>query len=72
MKVLSTFSGPDKTKGMNLILFDCSKERSYNHAYHERCLKKAIKEEVRKDKKASLGDKNIFSMARCVICYRQN
>ena len=35
-------------------MFDCSKESWYNHAFHERCLRKAIREEMRKDKKANL------------------
>jgi len=37
----------------HLMIFDCSKESFFNHAFHERCLQKYIQDEVSKDKKAS-------------------
>ena len=57
---------------MRLILFDCSRESDYNHAYHERCLKRVIKEDLRKDKKAALNDKRVIEESRCIICYKQS
>ena len=57
---------------MNLIIFDCSKESFYNHCFHERCLKKALKEELRKDKKASQRRSDVMNMARCLVCYQQS
>lgn len=58
MKVLNNFnSGSNESgDGMRLILFDCSRESDYNHAYHKNCLKRVIREELRKDKKTSLRD----------------
>ena len=61
MKAINTFgSSNNGSDGMRLILFDCSRESDYNHAYHERCLKRVIKEELRKDKKGSLNDKRVL------------
>ena len=37
----------------HLVLFDCSNEEYFNHAFHERCLNKFIQEERSKDKKSS-------------------
>jgi hypothetical protein len=34
-------------------MFDCSMESSYNHAFHESCLKKYILDEKNKNKKES-------------------
>ena len=56
----------------DLIMFDCSRESAYNHAFHERCLKKSIREEMRKDKKANLQKQNIDKQIRCVICYKHS
>ena len=56
----------------DLIMFDCSRESAYNHAFHERCLKKSIKEEMRKDKKANLQSQNVEKHIRCVICYKHS
>lgn len=73
LKLLNTFSGPKQDKtDHGLILFDCSKVSSYNHAFHDRCLKRAIKEELQKDKKASLQRANLDKHARCIICYKQS
>ena len=57
----------------NMIIFDCSKENDfYNHAFHKRCLKKAIKEEVNKDKKASQRNIDYLKLSRCVVCYKHS
>jgi len=39
---------------MQLIIFDCSKESEFNHAFHQQCLKTYLKNELAKDKKASI------------------
>ena len=69
LRLLNSVHRNDK-KETNLIIFDCSKESSYNHAFHERCLMNAIKEELRKDKKAKLSSPDVLSQARCIICYK--
>jgi len=56
-----------------LVIFDCSKENFYNHAFHEACLIKFLTEELMRDKKASLERVDLMKeAARCVICYRQS
>ena len=60
------------SKDWNLVMFDCSRESNYNHSFHKSCLRKAIKEELRKNKKASLTELNVLQEARCVVCYRQS
>ena len=55
------------------MIFDCSKENFYNHAFHEACLIKFLTEELKRDKKASLERVDLMKeTARCVICYRQS
>lgn len=68
MNTLST----GKEKDWSLIMFDCSKESDYNHCFHERCLKRHIKEELRKNKKASLKELDVLAVYRCVVCYKQS
>ena len=53
-------------------MFDCSKESNFNHAFHESCLKKYIKEELRKNKKASLRELDVLRVYRCVVCYKES
>ena len=57
---------------MHLIIFDCSKESFFNHAFHERCLRSYLEEEWRKDKKASQQRFDLNKLARCVVCYKNN
>ena len=57
---------------MHLIIFDCSKESHFNHAFHERCLRSYLEEEWRKDKKASQQKFDLNKLARCIVCYKNN
>lgn len=69
LSLMNTFSNSQE-KDWSLIMFDCSKESSYNHCFHERCLKRHIKEELRKNKKASLNELSVLRVYRCVICFK--
>lgn len=44
----------------------------YNHCFHEHCLKRHIKEELRKNKKASLKEADLIKEFRCVICQNES
>lgn len=72
LHAVNTFGRFGQREDMNLVIFDCSRENYFNHAFHERCLGKHIKEELRKDKKASLQKIDLAKLARCVVCYRNN
>ena len=54
-----------------IIVFDCIGQE-YNHVFHERCINARIKDELSKDKKASLGTQEIQRALRCVMCYSQS
>ena len=66
----STVSDYDP-KHDNLVLFECP-GHVFNHVFHDRCLKREIKEELRKDKKAALKESDIEKKIRCMICYKQS
>jgi hypothetical protein len=72
MNSVSIYSSNNRSKDHNLIMFDCSKENNFNHAFHESCLKKYIKEELKRNKKASLRELDVLRVYRCVICYKQS
>ena len=55
----------------NKLIFECP-HNSYNHVFHESCLRHAIEEELRKDKKANLKDNDVKKSLRCIVCYRKN
>ena len=54
----------------SLIIFECPGD--FNHVFHHRCLDKAIKDELRKDKKAGVKEADVAKSRRCMECYKQS
>ena len=69
---MNTLASGKGENDWSLIMFDCSKESDYNHCFHERCLKRHIKEELRKNKKASVKELGVLAAYRCVVCYKNS
>ena len=56
----------------SMLVFDCKNRSDHNHVFHIRCLKKVIKDEISKDKKASTEDADVMKQLRCIICYQRS
>jgi hypothetical protein len=60
-----------KHSASGAFVFDCHRQTmsGLNHVYHSDCLRNFIHDELKRDKKASVKEADIFSNLRCVACY---